>query len=330
MRDGTSSSHRLKPGDVVEVRRPAEILTTLDQSGALEAVPFMPEMLSFVGKRFTVSTRVEKICDTIGPGGSRRMRDTIFLEDLRCDGSAHDGCQAECRIYWKEAWLAKVGPQAAASDASDRQATALDTLVRLNTHVEVRETGEAVFRCQVTEAFRATTAITSVASPTQYVREITSGNVSLGYFLRVALRAISWKIGSRLGLPVGFRRKPPYVKPSADTGKQSGNLELKPGDWVEVKSANEIGSTLNERGYNRGLKFSANEMLPACGRRFRVRRKVEKIIDEKSELMLTLKSCISLEGFTCTGDRTPGFWFCRRHVYPYWRKSWLRQVDIGH
>ena len=28
-------------------------------------MPFMPEMLRYAGKRFTVSRRVEKICDTV-------------------------------------------------------------------------------------------------------------------------------------------------------------------------------------------------------------------------------------------------------------------------
>ena len=68
----------------------------------------MPEMLQHVGGRFRVAQRAEKICDLVGPGGSRRMRDTVFLENLRCDGASHGGCQAECRIYWKEAWLRRV------------------------------------------------------------------------------------------------------------------------------------------------------------------------------------------------------------------------------
>ena len=55
----------LKPGDVVEVRSPAEILATLDDDATLDAMPFMPEMLRHAGKRFTVSRRVEKICDTV-------------------------------------------------------------------------------------------------------------------------------------------------------------------------------------------------------------------------------------------------------------------------
>ncbi len=101
---------RLRPGDVVEVRAPAEILATLDSEASIESMPFMPEMLQYAGKRFTVSRRVEKICDTVsgGPARSLRMRDTVLLDDLRCDGSAHGGCQAGCRLYWKEEWLRRV------------------------------------------------------------------------------------------------------------------------------------------------------------------------------------------------------------------------------
>ena len=50
----------LKPRDVVEVRSPAEIMATLDEDASLDAMPFMPEMLRYAGKRFTVSHRVER------------------------------------------------------------------------------------------------------------------------------------------------------------------------------------------------------------------------------------------------------------------------------
>ena len=50
---------------MVEVRAPAEILATLDGEASVDAMPFMPEMLQYAGKRFTVSSRVEKICDTV-------------------------------------------------------------------------------------------------------------------------------------------------------------------------------------------------------------------------------------------------------------------------
>jgi len=47
----------LMAGEVVEVRSQEEILATLDQSGRLAAMPFMPEMLQFCGKRFRVFKR---------------------------------------------------------------------------------------------------------------------------------------------------------------------------------------------------------------------------------------------------------------------------------
>ena len=97
--------HRgLKSGDLVQVRSAGEILATLDDAGALEALPFMPEMLPCLGRRFVVDKRADKICDTIAQTGSRRLRDSVLLADLRCDGSAHAGCQAECRLVWWNCW----------------------------------------------------------------------------------------------------------------------------------------------------------------------------------------------------------------------------------
>ena len=42
---------RLRPGDLIEVRAPEEILQTLDAEGTLDQLPFMPEMLGFCGRR---------------------------------------------------------------------------------------------------------------------------------------------------------------------------------------------------------------------------------------------------------------------------------------
>src|SRR5438034_6870584 len=116
-----NGSRPLKPGDVVEVRSAAEILATLDENASLDAMPFMPEMLRHAGKRFTVSRRVEKICNNVDPAASpiRRMHSTVHLEDLRCDGSGHDGCQLACRLYWREEWLRPVDGRAKSAEADD-------------------------------------------------------------------------------------------------------------------------------------------------------------------------------------------------------------------
>src|SRR5690349_6467582 len=101
-------SKQLKIGDWVEVRSKEEILQTLDSRGWLDGMPFMPEMLQFCGKRFQVYKSAHKTCDySSAKIRSRRVEDTVHLR-TQCDGSAHDGCQAGCLLYWKEAWLKPV------------------------------------------------------------------------------------------------------------------------------------------------------------------------------------------------------------------------------
>ena len=95
-------------GDWVEILSAEEILRTLDERGTMESLPFMPEMLPFIGRRFQVFKRATKTCDTISKQGFRRVNDTVMLEGLRCDGSSHGECQAGCLLFWKESWLRKV------------------------------------------------------------------------------------------------------------------------------------------------------------------------------------------------------------------------------
>src|SRR5664279_493941 len=99
-----------RPGDLVEVKSPGEILQTLDGDGALDRLPFMPEMVDFCGKRFRVSKRVVKTCYYGTTSGMRKFpaEDVVLLEGLRCSGEAHDGCQKSCTIFWREAWLHRV------------------------------------------------------------------------------------------------------------------------------------------------------------------------------------------------------------------------------
>ena len=103
---------------MVEVRSEEEILRTLDADGKLDGLPFMPEMLGFCGQRYRVRARAHKACDTIDWQQYRRMDSAVHLEELRCDGSAHGGCQAGCLLFWREAWLRRVEPE-----EGDRQQT---------------------------------------------------------------------------------------------------------------------------------------------------------------------------------------------------------------
>ena len=112
----------LRVGEIVEVRSQAEILATLDENGELDGLPFMPEMLAWCGRRLRVDKLALKLCDTIESTGMHRIRDAVHLEMSRCDGQAHGGCQAGCRIYWKEAWLKRITAGQSALDFKPHQA----------------------------------------------------------------------------------------------------------------------------------------------------------------------------------------------------------------
>jgi hypothetical protein len=318
----------LRRGDLVEVKDPAAILATLDEHGALEELPFMPEMAAFCGRRFVVDRRAERLCDTVHYTGSRKPARSVFLADLRCDGSAHNGCQAECRFIWKEAWLRKVTPESAAPalmPAKDMAALIARTSGHVKHDVPVEGRTEQRWRCQATELPRASTHL-RLWDPRSFVRECTTGNVSPGRFLRVMARASVEEPMRKLGL------MPEVHLPGSSTGPAADPpLKLQPGELVQVKSKDEIGATLTPDGRHRGMWFD-REMMPYCGGVFRVRQRIQRFIDERSGgRMIELKKtdCVTLEGVVCSGERSLRRWFCPRAIYPFWHECWLRRVEPG-
>jgi hypothetical protein len=329
---------RLRRGDLVEVRSPGEILRTLDARGTTAGLPFMPEMVAACGARFAVERRADKVCDTIDYRGSRRMHDCVLLDGVRCDGSGHDGCQAACRVYWNEAWLRPVEPgEPARSGGGDRAATvALRRLAAASARANGKGGANAApsanganganggggvrYRCQATEMLAASVPL-SLTDPRPYVREWASGNVTIARFARVMARATVTEARRKLGrLPV-----PPLAGPSR-TSPATPPLDLRPGEWVRVRSPAEIRATLTSSGKHRGLWFDT-EMLRHCGRTYRVRRRIARLVDERDGRMIELTSdCVTLEGVECSGEWSPQRWFCPRALHPYWRECWLERV----
>jgi hypothetical protein len=336
----------LRVGELVQVKSAEEILATLDERGEFDSLPFMPEMRRFCGKRFRVYRRADKACDTIDWSTLRRMENAVHLGQLRCDGSAHAGCQAGCLLYWKEAWLDRVpaesGRERVPSDASHvtraepgelpaagTPEAALLAVLEPNTQKGV-ENGETIYSCQATELKRATPSEVPWWQPAQYVQDIRSGNATLGRVIRGVmigffnkLQQVNTRFLPRFTLIHGGNEYP-FLNGRERGKRPAEGLNLEPGDMVEVKSKDEILDTLDGRDYTRGLRFD-REMLHYCGRRGRVLRRVERLIDEKTGKMLTIKSdCIIIDGFICTGDYHR---MCPRSIYPYWREAWLRRAE---
>jgi hypothetical protein len=317
------AANQLHRGDLVEVKSPAEILATLDERGDLDGLPFMPEMAAYCGRRFIVQARADKVCDTVQSSGSRRIPSAVLLDDLRCDGCAHGGCQAECRFFWKEAWLEKVTPGVAARapfPESDR-ARLLERMARyVSSRVRANGQEEIQYRCQGTEIANCSQHLRTF-DPRPYVRELASGDVSLGRFVRVMAKAAVVEPKRKLGLV------PDLLTGNAQRDENFETLGLQVGELVRVKSREEIVKTLTPKGTTRGLRFD-HEMFAYCGRTFRVRARVRWVIHEVKRVMVELRTdAVILEGAACAGDCNPARWFCPRGIYPFWRECWLERVE---
>jgi len=327
------AGHRLglRAGEWVEVRTADEILTTLDDRGRLDALPFMPEMLKYCGKKFRVIKSAHKTCDTIERYKGRRMTNAVHLEALRCDGEAHGGCQARCLLFWKEAWLKRVTrrelhahPVEPAVRPAARKAAAqcdLEVLQR-STRVSAAEGAAEGYVCQATEVLRATTPL-EWWDPRQYLKDLTSRNLRLRDLIWYGMIAL-YNVVMRLH----WRGRPyPYVRGLAEGTTPTTVLNLQPGDLVQVRSRDEIMPTINVNRKNRGLSFDV-EMVPYCGKTFRVLSRVERIVNEKTGAMTRMpNACIILEGVTCSGCFSDNRLFCPRSMYPYWREIWLKRVE---
>jgi hypothetical protein len=319
----------LRAGDVVRVRSKEEILATLDANGRLDGQPFMPEMLQFAGRELPVDKIAHKTCDTINrpSTGIRRLDHTVHLADARCDGSAHGGCQAGCLLFWREEWLETPGGIPLRAQPPELSPVATKQTLHDDTVAGVDDDGATLYRCAATELGRASSPLPSL-EPSQYVADVRSGNYRALFVIRGLLillfnkfQAFSRKLLPRRlrvadGLPYPFFR-------GTGPGPNPEPLRLQPGELVEVKSKDEIMAALGPNGKNRGLIFDV-EMLPYCGRRARVLKSVEKIIEENTGRMLRLRDCVILDQVTCVGRYHR---FCPRAIHIYWREVWLRRVD---
>lgn len=101
---------------------------------------------------------------------------------------------------------------------------------------------------------------------------------------------------------------------------QSGARQFRPGDWVEVRSFEEISATLDSEGKLKGLPFMP-EMVQYCGRRFPVSKRAEKTCF--AERQRRLGNAVHLADLRCSGAAHDG---CQLRCLLFWRDEWLKPV----
>jgi hypothetical protein len=318
------SSRRLRAGDMVLVRSPEEILSTLDAHGTLDGLPFMPEMLERCGKPFRVERRVEKTCVYVTPPVYPMRRfasnDVVVLEDSRCDGHGHDGCKRGCKIFWKEAWLRPID---ASFTATERSRAGLD---ELRSRLKVKADEDRYF-CQSTELLQATEAFPGKKTLWRIrivFREIRNGDRSVLEILKLialwAWQKLRRESGGDLWLRGPHRRTP------------SKTLDLQPGELVRIKSRDRVVETLDHKRRNRGLGI-CYEVTRCCDGEAEVRYRVDRIIDERTGRMHDMLDTVTLQNLR--GNETlcdqclcyNELGDCPRGELMYWREIWLERAN---
>ncbi len=328
----------LRAGDWVVVRSSNEILSTLDETACLDGLPFQPEMLAFCGRRMRVAKVAHKTCDNIKKTGGRRMVHAVHLEGGRCDGGGHGGCQADCVFFWKDAWLRRESDPSVVIEGGSRCTESM--VVDAAQVSKGKNSEETIWACQTTRLYEATTLL-PWWDVRQYVRDVTSGNHTAWHMTRLLVFGIyrslfKLRYGHRYlkGLFNAFQKLhggKPF--PSGEGTIADGSptplavLDLRPGDWVEVRPSDEILATITRNGFNRGMRYDM-EMAKYSGERHRVEMRVDKLINEVTGKMMAMKSaCIQLEDVYCRAECTAKRIGCPRASNTYWREIWLRRVD---
>ncbi|MGQ9848380.1 MAG: hypothetical protein ACUVQP_12895, partial [Bacteroidales bacterium] len=171
----------LKVNTKIRIKFPPEISKVLDENGCKDNLPFMPEMLQYCGKEFIISGKVEKTCVDNPTMYMAEFinNDVYFLDDLRCSGEFHDGCQRACKIFWKEDWL-EIKEN---FDETSNDLTASDELIK---NLKVKKSDKVYF-CQSTELRNATRPLSMKEKIKKLFCDYRNKNYSLIYIIKVLI-----------------------------------------------------------------------------------------------------------------------------------------------
>lgn len=107
--------------------------------------------------------------------------------------------------------------------------------------------------------------------------------------------------------------------------EDSSGHTLEIGDVVKVLSYPQIQSTLNGKGYFKGLSFQEN-MEKYCDNAYKVLKIPQYVLDQGGRKANRCKDVVILRGLYCNGKGTVLEEGCDRCCLHYWKTDWLKKV----
>lgn len=114
---GSILSLGLKGGERIRVKSLEEIKKTLNHEGRCEGLGFMDVVMAkYCGNIYTVRKQIGLFFDERN-WRMQKLRRVVILDEVFCELPAHNndidwaGCDRTCYLFWKEAWLERLGPE---------------------------------------------------------------------------------------------------------------------------------------------------------------------------------------------------------------------------
>ena len=107
--------------------------------------------------------------------------------------------------------------------------------------------------------------------------------------------------------------------------ENSSGDRLEIGDMVKVLSYSQIKSTLNDKGYFKGLSFQES-MEKYCNGTYKVLKIPQYVLDKGGRQINRCKDVVILRGLYCNGKGMLLEEGCDMCCLHYWKSDWLKKI----
>jgi hypothetical protein len=124
---------------------------------------------------------------------------------------------------------------------------------------------------------------------------------------------------------VARRRRVPRPTAPPPVHPEGHVLGLRAGEWVSVRSIEDIKASLDARGCLGRTRFLQG-MWKFSGKRFQVLKRIENVVDYRTGDMWRVRDTVVLTGVYCERDRSEDR-RCEQTCFYFWKEAWLERCD---